>query len=98
MVLAESQLPGRAQHAVGRHAAHLSPRDLETARQHGSDRSQRHVVAEVNVHRAADDLERTLSGVDYDEPHAVGALDRADLVDPGHDDVFETITNEIDAF
>ncbi len=97
VIVAQTQLAGRAQHPVTGDAAHLAPDDLETARQHGADGREGHVIATFEVRGAADDFERPVAGVDRDEAHAVGALDRTDLVDACDDDVLESRAHQIDS-
>ena len=98
VVVAQSQLARRAQHAVGGDAAHLATGDLEAAGQDRAHRRQRHVVAEVDVHRATHDLQRPVAGVDDHESNAVRALDRANLVDARDHHVLESLADVLDAF
>ena len=50
---------------------------------------RRKMCAKMKRRRAADDLQRAVTGVDHDQTHSVGSLDGPDLVDARHDDVLE---------
>ena len=56
------------------------------------------MITEVDVHRPADDLQWSVSGVHDDQSNAVRAFDRANLVDPGHHHVFESLAHVLHAF
>ena len=96
MVVTESELAPGAQHAVGRHTAHRALRDDEAARQGHPDPSQRHVIAQREVRRAADDLERSVARIDDHQANAVSSLDRPDLVNARHDDVTKPFAHPLD--
>ena len=56
------------------------------------------MIPEVDVHRPADDLQWSVSRVHDHQSDAVRTFDRVNLVDPGHDDVFESLAHALDAF
>ena len=94
---AQAELGRRAQHPVRRHAAHLAAGDLDPAGEHGPDGRERHDVADDVVPGAADDLDGLVAtGVDEGEADAVGAGDRPDLDDAGHDDTGEAAPDVLD--
>ena len=94
MVLAQAQLPGRADHPARLDALHLAPADLEVARQHRAHTREGHHVALLEVPRAADDLHRlAVAGVDQHLADLVRVRDGLDAHDPGHDDVAEPLAH-----
>ena len=82
-VVGEAELPARAQHPVGEHAAHLAPADLEPAGQHRADGSQRDPVPHLEVECAAHDVEGLPPGLHDDPPDPIGSLYGVDLGHPG---------------
>ena len=55
------------------------------------------MVAQVDVRRPTDDLQRAVSRVDDDEADSVRAFDRTNLIDPGHDHVLEPFPDVVNA-
>jgi hypothetical protein len=97
--LRQFELPGRAQHPVGLLSTHLALGDLETARQDGPDRSQGHEVADGEVPRPADDLQRAaVARVYINQADLVGVGVGPDGQDPGHHHVSEARADALDPF
>jgi hypothetical protein len=72
-LVGDLQLGGRAQHAVGDHAAHrLLDQGHAQAGHIGADRGVDGGQAGAGVGRAADDLLAAVDGVDLADPQAVG--------------------------
>ncbi len=63
LVVAEAEFPAAAHHAVGLDVAQLSFLDHNAAGQRGAGERQRHLVADLVVLRAADDLARGAAAV-----------------------------------
>ena len=97
-VVAEAQLASRAQHPVRGDAAQFPAGDrLLGLREERADRRERHAVADIEVARAAHDLERLGTGVDDDQADPVGTLDRTNLEDSAHDDLAQALPHVLDA-
>ena len=55
------------------------------------------MIADVDVHRATDNLQGPVTGVNGHQADSVGAFNRTNLVDSRHDHVLETLAHELDA-
>ena len=90
IVLRQTQLLERAEHAAGLHAAELALRDMHAAGEPGIVLRHGHKVALVDVLRAGHDLDGLLrADVDHADPHVVGIFmprHREHLAD---DDIFD---------
>jgi hypothetical protein len=90
VVLGETELARRAQHAEGLDAAQLGLLDLELAGQHRADHRARHLHAGGGIGRAADDLQQLAgTGVDLAELELVGVGVLLRLDDLRHHDATE---------
>ncbi len=97
-VVAEAQLAARAQHPVRGDPAQLPAGDrLLGLREERADRRERHAVADIEVARAAHDLEWLGTGVDDDQADPVGTLDGTNLEDSAHDDLAQALPHVLDA-
>ncbi len=96
VIVAESELTRRAQHAF-RHDAHdLAPADLEVSRQHRADPGERHHHALFDIRRAANNAQLTVAEVDVGEPDPVGLGVRHDVEDLGGDDTVHVPAGLVD--
>ena len=97
VVVADLQFAGRAEHAVGFHAAQLGLLDGEVAGQRGADGGERHLKARAHIGRAADHLEGFLAVADLADIELVGigmTLDGNHFAD---DDALEATGRRFDA-
>ena len=72
-------------------------RNREPPGQGRAHRGEGHEVADLEVPRAADHLERLGAGVDAHEADLVGAGDRVDAGHARHEDVVEALADDVDA-
>ena len=72
VVVADLQLGGRAEHALGLHAAQLGLLDLEVARQLGADHGEGNLDAGTGIRRTADHLEAGATVADLAHAQLVG--------------------------
>jgi hypothetical protein len=98
MIVTESQFSRRTQHAVRRHAAHTSLRDLETTREYGAYWRQWDVVAHRDVVGTTDNLQWTVGGVHDDQSNTISAIDCANLIDASNDNFVESLPHELGTF
>ncbi len=88
-IVVQAQLLGRAQHAVGLHAAQLGRLDLQLADLR-TDHRQRRNQARARIRRTADDLQQlALPGIDRAHLQAVGFRMAHGFNDARHDHVIE---------
>ncbi len=85
VVVAETELARRAQHAFGDDPADLAAFDLEVAGQHRADARERHDHPGLDVRRAAHDPQLTVAEIDVGEPDPIGVGVRDDVEDAGDD-------------
>jgi hypothetical protein len=60
-------------------------------------RRERHVIAQRKVGSAADNLQRTVAGVNHHEAYPIRAVNSADLVDARDNNVLEAVAHRIDS-
>ena len=97
VVVAESELAGRAQHAFGVDAENAAPFDRSTVRHRGAERGEGHDVVGLHVERAAPHVAfGSVAGVDVDALHLgrVGML--FEPHDPSRDDAVDRRTELLD--
>ena len=93
VVVAEPELTGRAQHALGVDAENAAPFDRAAVRHRGAERGEGHDVVGLHVERAAPHMAfHPVAGVDVDAVHLrrIGML--FEPHDPGRDDAVDRST------
>jgi hypothetical protein len=97
VVVAEAELPARAQHAVGPLAAHLAPGDLHPSGHDRAEGREGDQVALGHVEGTAGDLQGlAVAGVDIDQLDLVGVGVRAQGQHLRHDDAVEALADALD--
>ena len=87
LILAEPELPRRAEHAVGDFPANAAALDLHPVRQYCAGRREGVEPTSLHVRRAADDVEqRASAGVDFRHPEVIGVRMARRLDDACDDD------------
>jgi hypothetical protein len=56
------------------------------------------MVADLEVHGATDDLNRTVARVNRDESDAIGAIDGANLIHASHHNLLQSLAHDLGAF
>ena len=95
VVIAETNLGGRAAHAVAHLAAHLALRDLHAVGHDGANRRERDQVTHAHVERATADLQSlAVAGVDLHELDLVGVGMRREVENLGEHDAIEALPGD----
>lgn len=98
MIVGNTQLGKRTQHAFGRLAAQFCCFNFEVARQYGADSSNRNLQTLAAVRRAAHDIQQAFAAdVNFGHPQLVSVRVLAALDDFTDDDAVEAAGNRLNA-